>query len=133
MQVRGIVSSEHMNAKLSHHDRSVAHFLFPILVWIESVWVFFGTLSFIAAIFYVLGNVQEFTVSTLNLLVSLGRVSGLLCAVFALAYIVMGMVFRIGGGPRRFGNLMLSGIVLLLALFVSLFGFAIDTLAQPVG
>jgi hypothetical protein len=122
-----------MNAKFPHHDRSIAHFLFPILIWIESVWVFFGTLSFIAAIFYVLGNMQEFTVSTLNLLISLGRVAGLLCAVFALAYLIMGMIFRIGGGPRRFGHLLLSGIVLLLALFVSLFGFAIDTLIQPVG
>jgi hypothetical protein len=121
-----------MNAKSPHHDRPVAHFLFPILVWIESIWIFFGTLSFISAIFYVLGNMQEFTATTLNLLVSLGRVSGLLCAVFALSYLALGLVFRIGGGPRRFGHLVLSGVVFLLALFVSLFGFAIDTLAQPV-
>ncbi|MFP4484275.1 MAG: hypothetical protein ACLFO1_05425 [Spirochaetaceae bacterium] len=135
MQARPGVFSPHMAGPQhhSHHhqDHRIAHFLLPVIVWIESVWVLFATLSFIAATFFILGNVQDFTVQTLNLLVSIARVSGLLCAVFAPAYMVLTAVFRAGGGPRRFGHITVAGVVLLLSLVVTLVGFAVDAIVRP--
>lgn len=126
-----VYSCTRMAARHHHHEHRVAHFLFPVIIWTESIWVFFGTLSFIAATFFILGNAQDFTVRTLTLLVSIARVSGLLCAVFALAYLVLTAVFRAGGGPRRFGHILLAGTVLLFALAVTVVGFALDAVVRP--
>jgi hypothetical protein len=115
------------------HSRRSAHILFPIIVWIESGWVFFGTLAFISATFYVLGNMQDFTAQTLELLVSGARWAGLLCSLFTVAYLLLTLAFRAAGGPRRRAHLALASIVLFLALVVTISGFALESLVRPVG
>lgn len=115
-----------------HHHRPLAHFLFPIIVWLESAWVLFGTLAFISAIFYVLGNYQAFTARTLLLLLSTARFAGLVSAIFAFAYILLTIAFRLGGGPRRLGHLVMAGVVFLASLLISVLGFTISSALQPI-
>ncbi len=117
----------------SPHKRRSAHFLFPIIVWIESGWVFFGTLALISATFYVLGNMQEFTGQSLELLVSVARIAGLLSTVFTAAYIILTAFFRAGGGPRRLAHMILATVVLIFALIITLGGFAVESLVTPLG
>jgi len=128
----GILSKKMAAAHGHHHHRPVAHFLFPIIVWLESAWVLFGTLAFISAIFYVLGNYQAFTARTLLLLLSTARFAGLASTIFALAYIVLTIIFRIGGGPRRLGHLVMAALVFLASLLVSVLGFTITSALQPI-
>ena len=115
----------------SPHKRRSTHFLFPIIVWIESGWVFFGTLALISATFYVLGNMQEFTGQSLELLVSVARIAGLFSTVFTAGYIILTAFFRAGGGPRRLAHMILATLVLILSLIVTLGGFAVESLVAP--
>ena len=104
------------DAGIHHHHSHGRSLLSVFLRIVESLTVFLLVLALLALSLYLIGNYQSFLDSTQRLLLTLLRASGGICAVAALHYTVLLIVWTISRRHLLLGRMIFGVVATLIGL-----------------